>query len=444
MNERIKTDILIEAKWIIPVEPAEVILNYHALAISQGVICDILPIHEAQLRYRPQQTISLKNHALIPGLINLHTHAAMALMRGLADDRPLMEWLNQYIWPTESQHVTAQFVLDGTQLACAEMIRGGITCFNDMYFFPESSAQAAMTSGMRAAIGLVVIDFPTAYASDADDYISKGLEMRDNYQQHSQLSFCFAPHAPYTVSDKTFSSVLTYSEQLNIPIHTHLHETKEEIRMSLDSTGKRPIERLQHLGLLSPNLIAVHMTHLTGSEIKLIQQYGCSIAHCPSSNMKLASGFAPVTAFLNHGINIGLGTDGAASNNRLDIFEEMRLAALLAKAISGQADALPAHQVLRMATLNGANALGLSNKTGSLTVGKAADITAIDFSDINLTPCYDPLSHVVYTAGREHVSHVWVNGRMLLENKKLTMLNQSDLHYRTAFWHERIAASSRQ
>lgn len=444
MNERIKTDILIEAKWIIPVEPAEVILNYHALAISQGVICDILPIHEAQLRYRPQQTISLKNHALIPGLINLHTHAAMALMRGLADDRPLMEWLNQYIWPTESQHVTAQFVLDGTQLACAEMIRGGITCFNDMYFFPESSAQAAMTSGMRAAIGLVVIDFPTAYASDADDYISKGLEMRDNYQQHSQLSFCFAPHAPYTVSDKTFSSVLTYSEQLNIPIHTHLHETKEEIRMSLDSTGKRPIERLQHLGLLSPNLIAVHMTHLTGSEIKLIQQYGCSIAHCPSSNMKLASGFAPVTAFLNHGINIGLGTDGAASNNRLDIFEEMRLAALLAKAISGQADALPAHQVLRMATLNGANALGLSNKTGSLTVGKAADITAIDFSDINLAPCYDPLSHVVYTAGREHVSHVWVNGRMLLENKKLTMLNQSDLHYRTAFWHERIAASSRQ
>ncbi len=444
MNERIKTDILIEAKWIIPVEPAEVILNYHALAISQGVICDILPIHEAQLRYRPQQTISLKNHALIPGLINLHTHAAMALMRGLADDRPLMEWLNQYIWPTESQHVTAQFVLDGTQLACAEMIRGGITCFNDMYFFPESSAQAAMTSGMRAAIGLVVIDFPTAYASDADDYISKGLEMRDNYQQHSQLSFCFAPHAPYTVSDKTFSSVLTYSEQLNIPIHTHLHETKEEIRMSLDSTGKRPIERLQHLGLLSPNLIAVHMTHLTGSEIKLIQQYGSSIAHCPSSNMKLASGFAPVTAFLNHGINIGLGTDGAASNNRLDIFEEMRLAALLAKAKSGQADALPAHQVLRMATLNGANALGLGNKTGSLTVGKAADITAIDFSDINLTPCYDPLSHVVYTAGREHVSHVWVNGRMLLENKKLTMLNQSDLHYRTAFWHERIAASSRQ
>ncbi|MGV8711513.1 MAG: TRZ/ATZ family hydrolase [Nitrosomonas sp.] len=444
MNERIKTDILIEAKWIIPVEPAEVILKYHALAISQGIICDILPIHEAQFRYHPQQTISLKNHVLIPGLINLHTHAAMTLMRGLADDRPLMEWLNQYIWPTESQHVTAQFVLDGTQLACAEMIRGGITCFNDMYFFPESSAQAAIMSGMRAAVGLVVIDFPTAYASDADDYLSKGLEVRDNYQQHSQLSFCFAPHAPYTVSDKTFSSVLTYSEQLNIPIHTHLHETKEEICMSLDSAGKRPIERLQHLGLLSPNLIAVHMTHLTDSEIKLIQQYGCSIAHCPSSNMKLASGFAPVTAFLNQGINTGLGTDGAASNNRLDIFEEMRLAALLAKAVSGRADALPAHQVLRMATLNGANALGLGNKIGSLTVGKAADITAIDFSDINLTPCYDPLSHVVYTSGREHVSHVWVNGRMLLENKKLTTLNQSDLHYRMALWHKRIAASSRQ
>jgi 5-methylthioadenosine/S-adenosylhomocysteine deaminase len=443
MNDWIEIDTVIEAKWIIPIEPAEITLNQHAIAIDKGIIKAILPISEARLRYKPQQTITLNDHALIPGLINLHTHAAMILMRGFADDLPLMEWLNKHIWPIENQHVDAQFVLDGTQLACAEMIKGGITCFNDMYFFPESCAEAAIHSGMRAAIGMIVIDFPTAYASDADDYLAKGLKLRDQYHQHPLLSFCFAPHAPYTVSDKTFSSILTYAEQLNTPIHTHLHETQDEIRISLETNGVRPIERLHQLGLLSPNLIAVHMVHLTDYEIKLVHQYGCSVAHCPSSNMKLASGFAPVPTLLNQGVNVGLGTDGAASNNRLDMFEEMRQAALLAKATSGRADSLPAHQALRMATLNGANALGLGETTGSLVVGKAADIAAINFSDLNLTPCYDPASHLVYTASREQVSHVWVNGRMLLHNKELTTLNLFELQYRTAYWQERIATTSR-
>ncbi|WP_394808393.1 TRZ/ATZ family hydrolase [Nitrosomonas sp.] len=443
MNDWIEIDTVIEAKWIIPIEPAEITLNHHAIAIDKGIIRDILPTPEAKLRYKPQQTITLNDHALIPGLINLHTHAAMTLMRGFADDLPLMEWLNKHIWPIENQHVDAQFVLDGTQLACAEMIRGGITCFNDMYFFPESCAETAIHSGIRAAIGMIVIDFPTAYASDADDYLAKGLKLRDQYHQHPLLSFCFAPHAPYTVSDKTFSSILTYAEQLDIPIHTHLHETQDEIRSSLETNGVRPIERLHQLGLLSPNLIAVHMVHLTDYEIKLVHQYGCSVAHCPSSNMKLASGFAPIPALLNQGVNVGLGTDGAGSNNRLDMFEEMRQAALLAKATSGRADSLPAHQALRMATLNGANALGLGEITGSLVVGKAADITAINFSDLNLTPCYDPTSHLVYTASREQVSHVWVNGRMLLHDKQLTTLNPFELQYRTVYWQERIASTSR-
>ncbi len=443
MNDWIEIDTVIEAKWIIPIEPAEITLNQHAIAIDKGLIRDILPISEAKLRYKPKQTITLNDHALIPGLINLHTHAAMTLMRGYADDLPLMEWLNKHIWPIENQHVDAQFVLDGTQLACAEMIKGGITCFNDMYFFPESCAEAAIHSGMRAAIGMIVIDFPTAYASDADDYLAKGLKLRDQYHQNPLLSFCFAPHAPYTVSDKTFSSILTYAEQLNTPIHTHLHETQDEIRISLETNGIRPVERLHQLGLLSPNLIAVHMVHLTDYEIKLVHQYGCSVAHCPSSNMKLASGFAPIPSLLNQGVNVGLGTDGAGSNNRLDMFEEMRQAALLAKAISGRADSLPAHQALRMATLNGANALGLGEITGSLVVGKAADITAINFSNLNLTPCYDPTSHLVYTASREQVSHVWVNGRMLLHDKQLTTLNPFELQYRTAYWQERIASTSR-
>ncbi|MBY0499757.1 MAG: TRZ/ATZ family hydrolase [Nitrosomonas sp.] len=444
MSNREEIDTLIEAKWIIPIEPAKIVLNQHAIAIDHGIIKNILPIAEASQRYQPQQTFTLNDHALIPGLINLHTHAAMTLMRGLADDLPLMEWLNKHIWPAENQYVNAQFVLDGTQLACAEMIKGGITCFNDMYFFPESCAQAATSSGMRAAIGMIVIDFPTAYASDADDYLAKGLELRDKYQHNPLLSFCFAPHAPYTVSDKTFSSILTYAEQLDAPIHIHLHETQDEIRISMESSGIRPLERMQQLGLLSPNLIAVHMVHLNDHEIKLLHQYNCSIVHCPSSNMKLASGFAPIPSLVNQGVNVGLGTDGAASNNRLDMFEEMRLAALLAKANSGRADTLPAHQVLRMATLNGANALGLGESTGSLTIGKAADITAINFSHLNLTPCYDPVSHLVYAANCEHVSHVWVNGRILLEDKELTTLNQAELHYRATMWQERIAATSQQ
>lgn len=443
MNHQIEIDALIEAKWIIPVEPAEVVLSQHAIAIDNGIIQAILPQSEAKYRYSPQETLSLNNHALIPGLVNLHTHAAMTLMRGFADDLPLMEWLNQHIWPIEHQLVDAQFVLDGTQLACAEMIKGGTTCFNDMYFFPESSAEAVILSGMRATIGMIVIDFPTNYAADADDYLSKGLELRDKYHQHPLLSFCFAPHAPYTVSDQTFTNLLTYAEQLNTPIHTHLHETRDEIRINLESHGVRPIERMLQLGLLGPNLIAVHMVHLTEHEIKLVHQYGCHVAHCPSSNMKLASGFAPIASLLEQGINVGLGTDGAASNNRLDMFEEMRQAALLAKAVSGKADALPAHQALRMATLNGANALGLGEITGSLAAGKAADITAVDFSDLNLAPCYDPVSHLIYTASREQVSHVWVNGRMLLQDKELTTLNKFELQYRTAFWQERIATTSK-
>lgn len=444
MDHRIDVETLITARWIIPVEPADTVLNHHAIAIGQqGIIRDILPAFEAKQRYQPQQIISLDDHVLIPGLVNLHTHAAMTLMRGLADDLPLMEWLNRHIWPAENQHANAQFVLDGTQLACAEMIKGGITCFNDMYFFPQSSAEAAIDAGLRAAIGMVVIDFPTSYASDIEDYLAKGLALRDKYQHHPLLSFCFAPHAPYTVSDEAFNRILTYAEQLNVPVHTHLHETQDEIRISLESFGIRPIERMQRLGLLSPNFIGAHMIHLNDREIQFLHQYDCKVAHCPSSNMKLASGFAPVTTLLDHGIGVGIGTDGAASNNRLDMFEEMRLTALLAKATCGRADALPAQQAIRMATLNGAQALGLGEITGSLTIGKAADITAVNFASLNLTPCYDPASHLVYTASREQVSHVWVNGKMLLQNGGLVTLDPSELQYRAAFWQERIANSTK-
>jgi len=435
----VKIDTLLEARWVVPVEPYGTVLPHHAIAIDQGTIQAILPNAEALSRFVPNERIILGNHALIPGLVNLHIHAAMSLMRGMADDLPLMEWLSNHIWPAETRHVDAGFVFDGTRLACAEMLRGGITCFNDMYFFPEASVQAVLASGMRATIGMIVIDFPTPYASDADDYLAKGLALRDEYGRHPLLSFCFAPHAPYTVSDKVFASVLTYAEQLDLPVHVHLHETDDEIRTSLKTYGVRPIERLQNLGLLGPNLIAVHMVHLTSEEIGLIAQQGCTVAHCPSSNLKLANGFAPTASLLSKGVNIGLGTDGAASNNRLDMFEEMRFAALLAKGQSGKADVLPAYQALQMATLNGARALGLGSLTGSLVAGKAADITAVDFSSLELAPCYDPVSHLVYAAGREHVSHVWVNGKMLLNGGELITLNGQELLLRSEYWRKQMA-----
>lgn len=386
------------------------------MALRDGVIEAVLPRAEAQARFPSYATVSLEEHVLIPGLVNAHTHAAMSLMRGIADDLPLMRWLEEHIWPAESRHVSAQFVTDGTLLACAEMLRGGITCFNDMYFFPAAALEAALAAGMRISAGMIVLDSPSAYASDPDDYLAKGLALRDQWREHALVSFCLAPHAPYTVSDTTFGKVAKLAAEVDVPVHIHLHETAQEIERSLAEHGVRPLERLRRLGLLGPGLIAVHAVHLEESEIVLLAKHGASVVHCPSSNLKLASGFAPIARMAAAGINLALGTDGAASNNRLDLFSEMRLAALLAKAVAQDAEALPAHAALRAATLGGAAALGLAGRIGSIAVGKAADLTAVRLSGPALSPCYDPLSHLVYAAGREHVSDVWVAGKHLLQD----------------------------
>lgn len=438
-NSRFTADLVIEAGWIIPVEPHGIVLENHAVAIADGKIVALLPRDEMAARCAAVLTQQLGSHVLIPGLVNFHSHAAMTLVRGLADDLKLMNWLSNHIWPAEAKHATAQFVYDGTLLACAEMLRGGITCFNDMYFFPEMTARAALDAGMRAALGIIVIEFPTAYASDAQDYLSKGLAMRDELKHESTLSFCMAPHAPYTVSDKSFEQILTLSEQLQIPINTHLHETQDEIRESMVRFGVRPLARLEKLGLLGPNFIAVHAVHLEPAEIALLARLGCSVAHCPSSNLKLASGIAPVDKMLSSGINVGLGTDGAASNNRLDVFCEMRLAALLAKASSQNAETLPAHTALRMATLNAAQALGLEHKIGSIEPGKSADLCAVNLDSIELSPCYDPASHLIYAAGREHVSNVWVAGKQLVDSGRVLHMDENGIKRKAAEWKSRIA-----
>ncbi len=435
-------DTLISARWIIPVEPAGSVLTDHSVAVRDGKIIAILPSTAAALRFSSAKHVELGEHALIPGLINLHTHAAMSLLRGLADDLPLMQWLQQHIWPAEARHVSAQFVHDGSLLACAEMLRGGVTCFNDMYFYPEAAAAAAREVGMRAALGLIAIEFPTAYARDPDDYIAKGLAMRDSHRGDPLLSFCMAPHAPYTVSDKTFERIVTIAEELDMPIHLHLHETDGEIATSLTQHGVRPLERMRRLGVLGPRLIAVHAVHLEEHELDLLARHGASVAHCPSSNLKLASGIAPVAGMLKRNINLGLGTDGAASNNRLDLFQEMRQAALLAKGASGDAQAMPAHAALTAATLGAARALGLERSIGSIAPGKAADLTAVRFDAVDMAPCYDPLSHLVYVAGREHVSHVWVGGELRLENRQFSGLDRGKLEKLSLLWHNKLVAES--
>jgi 5-methylthioadenosine/S-adenosylhomocysteine deaminase len=362
----------------------------------------------------------------------------MTLLRGLADDLPLHEWLDEHIWPAESRWVNEEFVHDGTQLAMAEMLRSGTTCFNDMYFFPDVTARAAATCGMRASVGLIVIDFPTVWANDAKEYISKGLNVHDRYRADPLISTQFAPHAPYTVSDEPLQHIRVLANELDIGIHMHVHETAEEVDKAVETTGVRPLDRLHSLDIIGPDMVAVHMTQVTEQEIAAYAATGGHIVHCPESNLKLASGFSPVAALAASGINVALGTDGAASNNDLDMLAEMRTAALLGKAVSDDASALPAHEVLQMATLNGARALGLADATGSLVPGKWADMTAVCLDTIETQPVYDPVSQLVYASGREQVTDVWVAGRHLLKGRRLTTLDGNDILERTRYWQGNI------
>ena len=431
-------DLVIVAPWIVPIEPEAIVLEQHAVVVRDGRITAILPENEALSGYPDAPREILKGHVLIPGLINAHAHSAMTLLRGIADDKPLMDWLNNHIWPLEQKWVGESFVRDGVDLAMAEMIRGGITTFNDMYFFPEVTALQAVQAGMRATIGMIVVDFPTAWAGNAEEYIEKGLALRDAFRHEPRIGFAFAPHAPYTVSDAPLLRIRTLADELDLPIHMHIHETEDEIMGSIKACGMRPLNRLHQLGLLGPNLMAVHMTQLEDGEIRLLSETGVHIVHCPESNLKLASGFCPVAKLLNNDINVALGTDGAASNNDLDLMGEMRTAALLAKAVSKDASALPANQALAMATLGGARALGIDEQVGSLRPGKWADITAIQLATIETQPLFNPISDLVYAASRHQVTNVWIEGRRVLKDRQLTTLDESEIRSRIRIWRERL------
>ncbi len=431
-------NLLIHARWIVPVEPDNTVLENHTIAIHDGMIMAILPQEKAAQRYTADHEQQLDTHCLIPGLINSHTHLAMSLLRGLADDMPLMAWLNDHIWPVEKKHLSDDFVETGAALAIAECLRGGVTCVNDMYFYPEATARIVDQSGIRAVLGMMVVNFPTAWTNDAAECLRKGQQLHDHYRHHSLITTAYAPHAPYTVSDDTLRTIMSNAEELDVPIHMHIHETIDEVQQSLDTYGIRPLQRLENLGLLSPRLLAVHMTQLDAQDMATCKRTGVKIIHCPESNLKLASGFCPIGELNRRKINVSIGTDGAASNNDLDMFGEMRTAALLAKAVHQDASILPAHTALRMATLNGAKALGLETISGSLKKGKAADITAIDLSDLENQPLYDVISQLIYNTGRDKVTDVWVAGKQLLKNRRLLTMNKTDIVARSQQWADKI------
>lgn len=433
-------ETLVHARWIIPVDPADRVLEHHTLAIAHGRIVALLPTSEAKSRFAAVEDVSLPRHVLIPGLVNTHTHAAMTLLRGLADDLPLMQWLQDHIWPTEHRWVSPDFVRDGSELAIAEMLRGGTTCFGDMYFYPEITAQTARHAGMRAVLGMIMFDFPSPWGSGPEEYLAKGLALRDQHRNDPLLSFVFAPHAPYTVSDTWLTKLRALADELDLPVHTHVHETAGEVADSLKRHGQRPLTRLKQLGLVGPALLAAHMTQLTDAEIAEAAENGVSVVHCPNSNLKLASGFCPVARLLAAGVNVALGTDGAASNNTLDMLAEMKTAALLAKGVAGDPTAVPASTALRMATLNGAKALGLDKDLGSLNEGKWADVAAVDLGAPETQPVHDVVSTLVYAANREQVSDVWVAGRRLLQERRFTRMDQAGLIARAEAWRARIGA----
>lgn len=432
-------DLLIHAKWVIPVVPREAILERHAVAVKDKKIVAIIDSEEANSRFTADRLFELPNHALIPGLVNAHGHSPMALFRGIADDIPLKQWLEDHIWPLEGKFVDARFVQQGATLAIAEMISGGTTCFADMYFFPDEVAKAALEAHIRVQLASPVLDFPTVWAQDADEYILKATQLHDDFRNSEVVTTAFGPHAPYTVSDGPLEKISILAEELDIPIHMHVHETTQEVEDGLTADGRRPLQRLEDLGLLTPRLLCVHATQLTEAEMKSLATNGASVIHCPESNMKLASGFCETAKLIGHNVNVALGTDGGASNNDLDMFSEMRSAALLAKAVADDARALPAQQALEMATINGARALGLDLEIGSIEEGKLADLTAVDLDRLNTMPTYNPISQLVYACQASQVSHVWCGGKLLLEAGELKTLDRSLLQASVQQWQQQIA-----
>ena len=434
-----QADLRLNARWVIPMtDDTASVLEHQSVYIRDGRILAIQPADEPGPD--AAQTLELPDQVVLPGYINAHGHAAMSLFRGMADDLALMTWLQEHIWPAEGRWVDEAFAAAGTRLAISEMLKCGTTTYADMYFYPAPAADVALQAAIRHVSFMPILDFPTNFAQNADEYIKKALSVHDRYKHHDLLTFGLGPHAPYTVSNGPLRQIKTLADQLNMPVQIHLHETAFEVAESMDKFGCRPVKRLADLGFMTDNLSCVHMTQINEEDIAILQHSGASVVHCPESNLKLASGFCPAHQLLSSDINVALGTDGAASNNDLNIQGEMKTAAMLAKAVAADAAAVPAAKALYMATMGGARALCLEDQTGSLEPGKWADIQAVSLSDIAQQPLYDPVSQLVYTDSSRHVSHVWVAGKLLLKDGQLTTLNEAEIRAEAGIWATKIKA----
>jgi 5-methylthioadenosine/S-adenosylhomocysteine deaminase len=439
-------DTLVCARWVLPVEPADHALDDHAVAIRSGRIVAVLPQAEALARYAPEEIVRRPTHAVLPGLVNAHTHAAMTLLRGRAENLLLGPWLTEAIWPIERRWADPQYVRAGTELAIVEMLRGGTTCFADMHLWPEVVARTAADLHMRACIGLVVTDAATRWAGTADEYIDKGMSLRDEYRGHDLITSHLAPHAPYSVSDATLVRVRRLADELELPVAVHLHESRWEIEQSLAKFGARPLARLAALGLANPLLIAVHMTQVEPADVDTLAEANATVVHCPESNLKLGNGVCPLAGLLGRGVRVALGTDGAASNNDLDLLAEARTAGLLSSGVSATPGAVIATDLLRMATLEGARALGLGDTIGSLLPGKAADLCCVDLRHARSWPVSDVAAALVYSAGSHQVTDAWVAGRQLLAEGALRYVDEHGVLERAEAWRARIddAGDSRE
>lgn len=434
-----QVDLIIKPQWILPIVPANTIFEDCALIVDRGLIKAVLPNLEADRLYQAKKQIELPGQALMPGFVNAHGHAAMTLLRGYADDLSLETWLNDHIWPIEARLVSDEFVRDGSKHAIAEMIRSGTTCFSDQYFFPEIVAEVAVQAGIRCRIAFPILEFPSAWGQGPDEYIHKGLSLRDDYKNHHLVDIAFGPHAPYTLEDVSLQRVAVLAEELDAHIQIHLHETASEVADSLKLHGVRPIERMENLGILGPRTEAVHMTQLIDSDIELLSRYNTSVIHCPQSNLKLASGLCPVTKLRDSGITVGLGTDSAASNNNLDMLKEVNYASLVAKVVADNASSLNAFESLQMATLASAKAMGIDDQLGSLEVDKRADMISISIDQLHVEPVYNIASQLVYASQSSQIQNSWVAGNQILDNRQLTTLNEQEIRARSKDWAQRIA-----
>ena len=432
-------DLVLEPRLLLPIAPENTALEAAAVAVGGGEILAVDSRGALQERFPNTPRLDLPRHALMPGLVNAHGHLAMTLLRGLGESEPLKAWLETTIWPLEQRWVDAEFVRDGTRLAVAEMLACGTTTAADMYFFPEVAAQVCRDAGLRLQAAFPITAVANAYSTSIDDCFAKGLDLHDRFRDDALVTTCFGPHSAYAVDRKTLERVAMLADEVDASVHIHLHETAAEVADARRQCGSSWMQLLDAIGLLNENLQAVHMTAVTDDEIRLAAERGVRVIHCPHSNMKLASGVCPVAKFLAADAVVALGTDGAASNNGLDLFAEARLAALLAKSSSADPTALPASEVVALATIGGARALGLADRVGTIEPGKRADLIAVDLDAPAMQPLHDVFAQLVHSAAGPRVTHTFVDGKCLYADNEWRTLDIAETSARADVWRERLA-----